>query len=159
MDLFSYLDTKTASALNQNDSHPVANLFLHGDQYELRSDADDQLVIYIPFKEKVRLSGFRIVAAEGDMQPVRIKLFINSPNLDFADCEERSGDYEVALNSENVARESKPLALRVAKFTSIDSVTVFVESSVGGDVSAIRKIDFYGQVMMGTNMSELKKVG
>eukprot|EP00511_Aplanochytrium_stocchinoi_P007716 CAMPEP_0204845908 /NCGR_PEP_ID=MMETSP1347-20130617/1570_1 /ASSEMBLY_ACC=CAM_ASM_000690 /TAXON_ID=215587 /ORGANISM="Aplanochytrium stocchinoi, Strain GSBS06" /LENGTH=159 /DNA_ID=CAMNT_0051986219 /DNA_START=107 /DNA_END=586 /DNA_ORIENTATION=- len=159
MELSSQVDTKRAIALNQNEAHPVANLFIHGSQYELQSDADDQLVIFIPFKEKVRIQGIRFVAPANDNRPVRVKLFINNANLDFADCEQRQGEFHASLTASNVMEDSKPLALRVAKFTSVDSVTVFVESSVGGDISALSKIDFFGQVMMGTNMNELKKVG
>mmetsp|Transcript_14054 Transcript_14054/g.18390 ORF Transcript_14054/g.18390 Transcript_14054/m.18390 type:complete len:160 (+) Transcript_14054:55-534(+) len=159
MELSSYVDANRAIALNQDESHPVANLFITGPQYELRSDADDQLVIVFPFKEKVKIQGIRCITPQNDTRPVRIKLFINNSNLDFSDCEARNGDFEATLADTDTTTDSKPLALRVAKFTSVDTITLFIENSTGGEISAISKVEFFGQVMMGTNMNELKKVG
>lgn len=48
--------------------------------------------------------------------------------------------------------------LNVAKFTGVDSLTFFVESSVGGEVAAISSLKFFGAPVAGTNMNELKKV-
>ena len=48
--------------------------------------------------------------------------------------------------------------LKVAKFTGVDSLTIFVERSVGGDIAAISGLKFFGTPIMGTNMNELKKV-
>lgn len=53
MSLSKKIDLERVFALNQDNAHPVANIFLFEDHFYLKSDADDQLIINIPFKSKV----------------------------------------------------------------------------------------------------------
>lgn len=79
-------------------------------------------------------------------------------SVGFEDIDSIPAALEMDLEDEDVA-EGKIIPLRVVKFNKLDSVTLFVESSEGGDIAALSSVKFFGEAVQGTNMSELKKVG
>jgi len=95
---------------------------------------------------------------EGSSISKSAKLFTNKISIDFADAESLPASFEAELSDDDITGE-KELELKVVKFSSIDSVTVFIESSKGGDLSALSCIKFFGATVDGTNMNELKKSG
>jgi hypothetical protein len=76
MDLSQLIDMTSVECLNQATEHPVANIFpqnkkkkLIGKSTEtyLESDADEQLLIHIPFTQNVKLMSFALAAPEDGM--------------------------------------------------------------------------------------------
>jgi PITH domain len=55
----------------------------------VRSDADDQLLLYLPFARPVRLVSLllRLSTSDLDANPRTLRLFVNRPHMDFADAE------------------------------------------------------------------------
>lgn len=51
--LIKEINLASVDCLNQDTSNPVSNLFVNDDTKYLASDADEQLLIFIPFKNKV----------------------------------------------------------------------------------------------------------
>lgn len=51
----------------------------------LESDTDEQLLLHVPFQQAVRLSGLIIknASSDEDRAPLKVKLFVNSPNIGF----------------------------------------------------------------------------
>lgn len=49
----------------------------------LESDADEQLILHIPFKDNVKLKSIAIVGEGGDMHPSSMKAFKNRDDIDF----------------------------------------------------------------------------
>lgn len=49
----------------------------------LESDADEQLILHIPFKDNVKLKSISVVGEGGDMHPASMKAFKNRDDIDF----------------------------------------------------------------------------
>ncbi len=120
-----------------------------------RSDADSQLIVYIPFNTPVRLTGI-IVNGPADEAPTVLKVFVNRSALGFDDV----GDVEPAQTlllkpadlGDDVQTKLKP-----TKFGNVNSLFVFAERE-GSDTVALSKLSFVGQVLSGSSdMSKLKK--
>ncbi|GBG28972.1 Thioredoxin-like protein 1 [Hondaea fermentalgiana] len=156
VDLSSYVSKADSYALNVDSAFPMENLYNSDERSELRSDADDQLIVHFAFTEKVKLTGLNVVAPRNERRPEHIKLFTNQVSVGFEDIESLPAAFEMDVEGDDVT-EGKMIPLRMVKFNNIDSVTLFVESSEGGDIAALSSVKFFGQAIQGTNMSELKK--
>ncbi|KAJ6835744.1 PITH domain-containing protein [Iris pallida] len=59
VDLVDFIDWRSVECLNQNSGHAYANALKQGyredDGLHLESDVDDQLLIYVPFTQVVKL--------------------------------------------------------------------------------------------------------
>jgi len=74
VDLSSFIAKDGTYALNADDEFPLANLYNPDSRFQVRSDADEQMILHFQFSEKVKLSGVSIQAPTGDMQPVKIRV-------------------------------------------------------------------------------------
>ena len=86
-------------------------------------------------------------------------MFKDSQFVDFNDCEEFDGDSQVSFTPDQVKEASKIVELPSGgkQFgQGIDSLTVFVEDSVGGEITSINRIELYGHPMEQADMSQLK---
>lgn len=148
-------------ALNADKATPPESVFSEGSGL-LRSDTDAQLLIVVPFLEKVKIRSVSVSAdSKDDMggAPKIVKLFKNATSLDFADAEDLDPTAELDLSEEDLKGAVKQ-KLKFTAFQSVDSVTIFIESNQDDeDVSFVNNITFYGKPIVTTNMNELKKSG
>jgi hypothetical protein len=74
--LLNELITKNeAYCLNAASEHPLANLWNADERFVLKSDADEQLIIHLPFNEKVNLTGISFCApTDGETEPTTVKV-------------------------------------------------------------------------------------
>lgn len=116
------------------------------------SDADDQLIIHIPFTTSVKLSTFLFrPSSDPQLTPATIKMYKNLPDTllsfdDIAslpDAKVTSHLTSIPPISDTAQVVSFPLAQ--VKWAGTDSVTIFVESSLGGDQSGIQFLGFKGK--------------
>lgn len=117
----------------------------------VQSDADDQLLLRVPFSGSVKLKSLLLKTGPGeDLTPTEVVLFVNAdPPLDFSsELEERSGMDPVKdarkagapaqkLDSIAVTREVVEYPLRVSRFSNVRDVTLFVRGSGGGERSRV----------------------
>jgi hypothetical protein len=52
------------------------------------SDADEQLLVYIPFTGDVKLKSITLITGEGEARPTKMKVFKNREEIDFDLAEE-----------------------------------------------------------------------
>uniref|UniRef100_A0A7S2SRN7 PITH domain-containing protein n=1 Tax=Rhizochromulina marina TaxID=1034831 RepID=A0A7S2SRN7_9STRA len=157
-DLSPVIDKGQSFCLNEDAAHSFGNLFIGDETLFLRSSSDDQLIILISFKDTVKLESVSFVAPIGDESPSTVKLFINNPSMDFSDCEEGKPVQALELTPEDLAADSVTNLYSV-KFQRVNSLTIFVEESTGGDLTQISGLKLFGTTVQGTNMAEFKKVG
>ena len=79
--------------------------------------------------------------------------------MGFEDCEDVDPTQEFELTDDDLKEDAEPLALKFVKFQRVKSITVFIEDNAGGETTALGMLQFYGQPIATTNMSELKKSG
>ncbi|CDS01797.1 uncharacterized protein SPSC_06459 [Sporisorium scitamineum] len=152
--LYSSIDRDRVVALNETVPNSAALTIKTWERRadpepQVISDADDQLIIHIPFTPSVKLSTFLFrPASQPELTPSVIKLYKNLPPnaLNFDD---------IASLTETSKLESIPTVqdtsqvigfpLQPVKWSNTDSITLFIESSLGADQSGIQFLGFKGK--------------
>ncbi|KIV99196.1 uncharacterized protein PV09_09147 [Verruconis gallopava] len=112
---------------------------------ELRSDADEQLLLYVPFTGQVRLHEILLRTSTSESAPSTLKVFVNQDNMDFEVASQMAPTQVFELPQSN---EVQPLAVQRAKFSTARSLTLFFEDNWGGDdTTIISYIAFKGDFM------------
>ncbi|KAL6638037.1 hypothetical protein ACP70R_025609 [Stipagrostis hirtigluma subsp. patula] len=161
VDLVDFIDWSGVECLNQDSSHNIVNALKQGyredDGLYLASDADEQLLIYIPFTQVVKLHSalFKGPEEEG---PKTVKLFSNKEHMGFSNVNDYPPSDSLDLSANHLV-ENKPVTLKYVKFQNVRSLTIFIEDNQSGsDISKIQKIALYGTTVDTTNMKDLKKI-
>ncbi|ONK65013.1 uncharacterized protein A4U43_C07F32570 [Asparagus officinalis] len=154
VDLIDFIDWRGIECLNHNSSHALANALKQGyrddDGLHLESDADEQLLIYIPFTQVVKLHSIVIKGPEEE-GPKTVKLFANKENMGFSNVNDYPPSDSIVLSPETL--ECYLIAMNYR------SLTIFIEDNQGGDeITKVQKILLYGTTVDTTNMKDLKKV-
>eukprot|EP00252_Welwitschia_mirabilis_P018130 TRINITY_DN40351_c0_g1_i1.p1 TRINITY_DN40351_c0_g1~~TRINITY_DN40351_c0_g1_i1.p1 ORF type:complete len:191 (+),score=30.92 TRINITY_DN40351_c0_g1_i1:160-732(+) len=160
VDLLEFIDWQSVECLNENHAHCVANALKQGyredDGLYLESDADEQLLIYVPFTQVVKLHSL-LIKGPADEGPKIVKLFANKDHMDFSNVNDFPASDSLTLSPVNL--EGAPVILKYVKFQSVRSLTIFIDSNQSGsDVTKVQKLVLYGTTVETTNMKELKKI-
>ncbi|EKM55798.1 uncharacterized protein PHACADRAFT_195847 [Phanerochaete carnosa HHB-10118-sp] len=164
--LLEALDSQQLNCLNEGAPYTLKSILqdkkLNSSSNYLLSDADEQLILNVPFNQVVRIRALIIKSAgEPEQRPRRIKLFINRPTLGFedaTDAREPEAAQIIELTDEQVA-EGKRIPLRFVRFQSVNSLHIFVETNGGDDATRIDAVDVIGVQAQGTrDLSGLKVV-
>ena len=155
------VDASKASVLNSANADALgAVLGDTGSSVALRSDADEQLLLYVPFPSAVKLHSLAFTAPPSHA-PRTLKVFINKPHMTFNDVEGMccTQAFEVSPGQ----TQGTPILTKYVNFQFVTSVTLFLDKGeddeLDDEVSAISKLQFFGSVSADTNMKEFKKVG
>jgi len=108
----------------------------------LESDADDQMIMRIPFTGSVKLRALLLKAGPGDQTPAKVALFNNVEHLDFTEITEHKPTQEFEMPQ---GREVGEYHVMSAKFPAATSVTLYFPSSQGATTSRIYYVGFLGQ--------------
>jgi hypothetical protein len=132
-----------------------------------QSDADEQLLIHLAFKSKVKISAIAIKAPSGssasasldslDHGPSTLKLFVNKPTIGFDQAASDPPTQVLQLSPPHLSGDQIPL--RFVKFQNVNSLTVptpppamhspaqiFIESNQGGsDVTVVTRLALFGE--------------
>ncbi|OQR94263.1 thioredoxin-like protein [Achlya hypogyna] len=157
-DISEHLDKANSYCLNEDPSHNFGNLFIGDGTLLLKSEADEQLIIHVEFKEAVKLHSIALKAPNDDTAPRVLKLFVNRNNLGFSDVVDIEPVQQIELSQEQLDAGS-PIELRFVKFQRVTALTLFVEENNGGDISTLSSLRFFGEPIAGTNMNDLKSSG
>ncbi|KAF8149811.1 PITH domain-containing protein [Crassisporium funariophilum] len=142
--LFAHIDRENVIAFNTTGtgSDVIKPWHARLDEVQcLESDADDQIILRIPFTGAVRLRSLLLKAGPGNHTPSKIALFTNEANLDFGEVLDRTPTQEFDIPQ---GREVGEYAVKTAKFSNISSVTLFIPASQGADTSRIYYVGFLG---------------
>ncbi|GAB4818609.1 hypothetical protein N2152v2_005655 [Parachlorella kessleri] len=124
----------------------------------LESDTDEQLLIHIPFNQKVKLTSIVIKSTgKPEQAPRKIKLFVNRPTIGFGEAADLAGQHEFELTEKELGGE--PVQLKVVKFNNVNVLTVFVESNQEDeDTTVVQKIALFGSAGDSFNMADFKDI-
>nr|DAD19634.1 TPA_asm: hypothetical protein HUJ06_021097 [Nelumbo nucifera] len=161
VDLLDFVDWSGVECLNQNSSHSLVNALKQGyredEGLHLESDADEQLLIYIPFTQVIKLHSFLMKGPEDEAGPKTVKLFANKEHMGFSNVSDFPPSDSAVLSLDNL--KGKPFTVKYVKFQSVRSLTIFIEDNqCGGDVTKVQKIVLYGTTVETTDMKALKKI-
>ncbi|SPO31062.1 related to TRX2 - thioredoxin II [Ustilago trichophora] len=165
--LLTTVEPKRSSALNEKADRRLQDILggPSGGKW-LESDADEQLLIELTFKQQVKLSGIllRTLPSQLAHAPKHIKIFANRPGLGFDDATSDPADQEAELSEDNVrggenGGGGKVLSLRFVKFQKVDSLTIAVLSNQEDvETTRVDAIDVFGVADQSTDMGELRKI-
>ena len=85
--LFQHIDTPKVRALNCA-TEPVTGCFKPWErrlteELFIESDADDELILYVPFTGTVTLKSIRLIGGRDGRYPATMKVFVNREDVDF----------------------------------------------------------------------------
>lgn len=162
IDIINQIDWKSLECLNASSEHGVNNALKQGyrdkEGLYLESDADEQILLHIPFQTAVKLQSIVIQSStDKDKAPKQIRLFINQPNLSFGDAADQVATQEFELTEEQL--EGSVIPLKLVKFQKVNVLTIFVGSNQGGEeTTIIQRISLTGTSGETFNVAEIKKI-
>ncbi|KAJ7243711.1 galactose-binding domain-like protein [Mycena rebaudengoi] len=142
--LFSQIDRDNVVALNALGPAKVVIKPWHERMDEvqfLESDADDQIILRIPFTSSVKLRALLLKCGPAEHTPASVRLFPNADGVDFDDVAERAAAQEMLVVQ---GREVGEYALRTPKFTNLSSLTLLFPAAQGADTCRIYYVGFLG---------------
>jgi hypothetical protein len=160
VDLVECIEWSGVECLNEKSDRTFVNALRQGyrddNGLQLESDTDEQLLIYLPFNQVVKLHSL-IIRAPAEEGPKTIKLFVNRQNMGFGNVSDFPASDVVVLTPEQL--QGKPILLKYVKFQSVRSLTIFIEDNhAGSEETKIQKLAIVGSTVETTNMSDLKKI-
>jgi len=111
---------------------------------ELKSDADEQLLLHVPFTGQVNLHSILIRTSTSDAAPATVKIFKNKDDVDFETASSLEPSQKLSLAQSNDVQE---YPIKRAHFNATQSLTLFFEDNWGQgeeDVTRISYIAFKG---------------
>ncbi|KAK5690880.1 hypothetical protein LTR97_012043 [Elasticomyces elasticus] len=114
---------------------------------ELSSDADEQLLMHIPFTAQIRLHSILIRTSTTDSAPQTLKLFLNRDDLDFSAASSLQPTQTLELAQSNDVQE---VPVKRALFNTVRSLDLFFEDNWGQgeeDVTRLSYLGFKGEWM------------
>ncbi|KAK4491083.1 hypothetical protein RD792_001805 [Penstemon davidsonii] len=157
VDLLDYVDWSGVECLNQSSSHTLPNALKQGyredEGLSLESDADEQLLMYLPFTQVIKLHSIVIKGPEEE-GPKTVKLYANKEHIGFSDVNDFTPSDIATLSEDNL--KGKPFILKYVKFQNVRSLTIFIEENQSGsDITKVQNIVLYGTTVETTDMKEL----
>ncbi|CAL5208461.1 unnamed protein product [Lathyrus oleraceus] len=160
VDLLDFIDWTGVECLNQSTTHSLPNAIKQGyredEGLHLESDADEQLLLYIPFTQVIKLYSIVIKGPE-DEGPKTVKLFSNKEHMGFSNVNDYPPSDTAVLSPENL--KGKPVLLKYVKFQNVRSLTIFIEDNqTDSEITKVQKILLIGSTVETTDMKGLKKI-
>ncbi|KAG8405608.1 hypothetical protein J3459_021649 [Metarhizium acridum] len=112
---------------------------------ELLSDADEQLLMTVPFAAQVKLHSILIRTSPSLSAPKTLHLYVNHDNLDFSTAEDMDPVQKIELSQTSDVQE---IPVKRALFGKVQRLVLFFVDNFGDgdeDVSRISYIGFKGE--------------
>ncbi|KAF1356691.1 PITH domain-containing protein, partial [Delphinella strobiligena] len=114
---------------------------------ELCSDADEQLLMHIPFTAQIRLHSLLLRTFPTASAPQTLKIFVNREDLDFESASTLTPTQTISLSQTS---EIQDVPVKRALFNTVRSLTLFFQDNWGAweeDETRIAYLGFKGEWM------------
>jgi len=128
------------------------------------SDTDEQLLLHIPFTQRVKLSGVAFAGPPDGKGAKTIKLFVNRPSVGFTDAGSTPCAAELSLSPGDLsgggeAGAGKTIALKPARFTGVDVLSIFIEGNQGDEeTTVLSRLALFGSAGETFDVAAIKKI-
>jgi hypothetical protein len=109
----------------------------------VESDADPQLIVYIPFTEDVKLKSICVIGGDGETHPSLMLAYKNRDDVDFDNVDGIPAEQQWSLVEDPEGRH--PYETRIAKFSGLHSLTLYFKANFGGDTTRLFYIGLRGE--------------
>ncbi|TFA98659.1 hypothetical protein CCMA1212_009560 [Trichoderma ghanense] len=110
-------------------------------QPELESDADEQLLMTVPFTAQVKLHSILIRTSPSPSAPKTLHLFVNRDNMDFSAAEEETPVQVLELSQTSEVQE---IPVKRALFGSVQRLVLFFVDNFGDGDEEVSRISYLG---------------
>ncbi|KAF8053807.1 PITH domain-containing protein [Lyophyllum atratum] len=110
----------------------------------LESDADEQLLIYVPFTGDVKLHSILIRADPSPGAPRTLKLFINRDDVDFTSAADLRAVQTLEIPLPLPGQDVLELPVKRALFNNTHSLTLFIEDNQSDGEEDVTSLSFLG---------------
>ncbi|KAK3725084.1 hypothetical protein LTR37_000595 [Vermiconidia calcicola] len=151
--IYEQIDFSAINTLNESESRTGSKIVQKtwtdrlDPEPELKSDADEQLLMHIPFTAQIRLHSILIRTSETSSAPQNLKVFINQDNLDFSTASDLPPTQKLDLPQSNDVQE---IPVKRALFNTVRSLDLFFEDNWSHgeeDETRLSYIGFKGEWM------------
>ncbi|KAF2173332.1 hypothetical protein M409DRAFT_62864 [Zasmidium cellare ATCC 36951] len=151
--IYEQIDFSAINTLNESESRSGSRIVQKTwmerlePEPELKSDADEQLLMHIPFTAQIRLHSILLRTSATDAAPMTLKLYVNREGLDFATASDLQPTQTLELPQSNEIQE---IGIKRALFNTVRSLDLFFEdnwSQGEEDETRISYIGFKGEWM------------
>lgn len=145
--LYSKIDINNLECLNESVEGSGKDIFkpweerLSFDKY-VESDADQELLLNIPFTGNVKLKGVVVIGADDESHPAKMKLYKNRPRMTFDDTSLQP-DQEFDLHIDTTG--TLEYSTMVVKFASVHHLTIYFPTNFGSETTRIYYIGLRGE--------------
>jgi len=145
--LYSRVDRDNVRCLNEREADSGKNVIKPWHERNdttkyVESDADEQLILFIPFTGSVKLKSISIKAGPENSCPSKLKAYINREDIDFDTVESFTATQEWELVSTN---EIVEYPTRLTKMYNVRNLTLYFPENFGDDVTRISYIGLKGE--------------
>ncbi|KAK8086319.1 PITH domain-containing protein [Apiospora phragmitis] len=108
---------------------------------EVASDADEQVIVQVPFTGQVKLHSILLRSSASDAAPRTLKLFINRDDVEFDAAAELAPTQTLELSQTGDVQE---LAVKRALFGKVTRLTLFFEDNFGDGDEEVTRFSYLG---------------
>ncbi|KAI9293479.1 UPF0424 family protein [Neoconidiobolus thromboides FSU 785] len=148
--LLGNIDIDNIRCLNEAEEDSAKQVFKPyedclSEEKFLRSDCDEQLLIFVPFTGQVKLKSISLKVGRGGSAPDKMKVYINHESIDFDTVEdlEEVQSWDLVSEHDGVIEYNT----RISKFNRVRNLTLFFPSNFGNDSTIIYYIGLRGEFM------------
>jgi hypothetical protein len=144
--LYTKIDLERVECLNEQLDGSGRTVFkawderLNNDKF-IESDADEELLINVPFTGNVKLKGLIIRGSNDDCHPSQVRLFKNRPNMTFDDA---SAEPDQEFELQRDPQCALEYGVKIVKFSGVNHLTLHFPKNFGEDTSKIFYIGLKG---------------
>lgn len=148
--LFEQVDTNGLICLNELEPNSLQHVLRPWHERNnpslpiLTSDADEQLLMCIPFTSPVKIKSVCVIGAGDVENPAKLAAFVNNESMDFAEAESSRAVQEWDLVERNVDG-SVEYPTKFTKFQNVSKLWLFVKSNFGGEVTKVMYVGLKGE--------------
>ncbi|CAD6499477.1 BgTH12-03591 [Blumeria graminis f. sp. triticale] len=148
--LYQHINFDKVTCLNEAETHSGRTIMKKTwaerlePEPQLQSDADEQLLLFIPFTAQIRLHAIVVRTSPSSAAPRTLKLWANATDIDFATALERPPSQTIVLAQTDEVQE---VAVQRARFATLHCLSLFIEDNYGNDITAFSYLAFKGDWM------------
>ncbi|CDF35918.1 unnamed protein product [Chondrus crispus] len=148
--LYEQIDTNALKCLNEAQPNSLKHVLRPWHQRcdaslpMLVSDADEQLLMCIPFTSPIKLKSICIIGGGDVENPAKMSAFINNETMDFGNAEQTTPVQTWELVERNV-EGAVEYPTKYTKFQNVSKLWLFVSENFGAEVTRIMYIGLRGE--------------
>ncbi|KAF2207482.1 hypothetical protein CERZMDRAFT_51145 [Cercospora zeae-maydis SCOH1-5] len=145
--IYDQIDFSAITTLNESSSRSGAQVVQKpwadrlNPEPSLRSEADEQLLMHVPFTAQIRLHAILIRTSTTDSAPMTLKLYVNREGLDFSTAVDLPPTQTLELAQSNDVQE---VPVKRALFNTVRSLDLFFEDNWGRGEEDETRVDYVG---------------